>query len=447
MSVYRAARQYGVPESTLRDRTRGNVPVGAKPGGDTLLSHGEEKQFVDHVKYMSSIGYGYTKLNLQYLAAHFASSQGKKAPSDKPLSDNWFYGFLGRWPDLKLAKPQKLSMLRAQYASKEVLSAYFRELATLMTLHGLHDKPERVFNLDETGVTTEHAPPKIVCDATCQPQAVTSPRSSTVTIIGGGNAVGNYIPPYYVFPGKRWNDEFLEGAPSGSSGSMSVSGWSNTNIFQDYLTKHFIKYAGISADPSAPKTLILFDSHRSHVSLTLVEWAKMHNIILFVLPPHTSHITQPLDVAVFGPFKCMYNRECQLFLQRNPGMKITKYEVAKLTAKPYLKALSPENLTSAFRKSGIFPLCNHAYPEMLVSPASIYPAVQDQNQNQENEMPASACLPPSSSQASASLPPSSSQVSDKFFEERKITSVTAKPKKKRFVPPISRRKPAQREKC
>jgi hypothetical protein len=27
MSVYRAARQYNVPESTLRDRTRGNVDI------------------------------------------------------------------------------------------------------------------------------------------------------------------------------------------------------------------------------------------------------------------------------------------------------------------------------------------------------------------------------------------------------------------------------------
>jgi hypothetical protein len=34
------------------------------------------------------------------------------------------------------------------------------------------------------------------------PSSITSPRSSNVTLIGCGNAAGNFVPPY-VFPGKR----------------------------------------------------------------------------------------------------------------------------------------------------------------------------------------------------------------------------------------------------
>ncbi|XP_048250446.1 uncharacterized protein LOC124117724 [Haliotis rufescens] len=360
--------------------------------------------------------------------------------SDRPLSDNWFYGFLRRWPDVKLAKPQKLSMLRAQYASREELRSYFKELATILTFNELRENPERIYDMDETGISTEHAPPKIVCDSTSQPQAVTSPRSSTVTIIGGGNAIGNHIPPYFFFPGKRWNDQFLDGAPPGSSGEMSDSGWSNAKIFQNYLTKHFVKHAGISTDPMPPKTLVLFDGHRSHVSLTLVEWAKKHNVILFVLPPHTSHITQPLDVAVFGPFKSMYSRECQLYLQRNPGVKITKYEVAKLTAKPYLRAMSPDNLASAFRKSGIYLFSNKTIEDLSVAPATIYP--HSDTGNQENEAPPDAPPLESTHETPGSrsdvIPPvqvPSASSTSQFLQERRITKVFCKPKKK-FVPPF-----------
>lgn len=53
---------------------------------------------------------------------------------------------------------------------------------------------------------------------------MTSPRSSTVTIIAAGNAIGNHIPPYIIFPGRRWMPVFLEGAPPGASGEMSESG-------------------------------------------------------------------------------------------------------------------------------------------------------------------------------------------------------------------------------
>jgi hypothetical protein len=98
---------------------------------------------------------------------------------------------------------------KAQSASKEKLESYYKELSTILTKYNLHDKPEHIFNVDETSVTTEHSPSKMVCNKETKPQAITSGRSSTVTIIAGGNAIGNSLPPYFVFSGKRWNSEFL----------------------------------------------------------------------------------------------------------------------------------------------------------------------------------------------------------------------------------------------
>ncbi|XP_062575887.1 uncharacterized protein LOC134237756 [Saccostrea cucullata] len=177
-----------------------------------------------------------------------------------------------------------------------------------MTTNNLLDKPNRIFNIDETGITTDHVPPKIVCNKNTSAQAVTSPRSSTITIIAAGNALGNHIPPYYVFPGKRWMPAFLEGAVPGACGEMSESGWSNGAVFENYLTNHFARHAGITDDINQEPTLILFDGHKSHIRLTLTNWARQRNVILFLLPPHSSHITQPLDVAIFGPLKNMYYR-------------------------------------------------------------------------------------------------------------------------------------------
>ena len=152
------------------------------------------------------------------------------------------------------------------------------------------------------------------------------------------------IPPYYIFKGKRWNSDFLNVAPAGSDDEMSESGWSNSKIFNNYLTTHLIRHTGNREDKEQTPTLILYDGHKYHINLTLTEWAKKRNIILFVLPPHTSHITQPLDVAVFGPLKAMYNMECQTYLKNNPDINITEHKIAKLTIKTFIKALCPENL-------------------------------------------------------------------------------------------------------
>ena len=62
--------------------------------------------------------------------------------------------------------------------------------------------------------------PKIVCAEDSSAQPVTSSRAYNVTIIGGGNKLGNHVSPYYVFPGKRWNSEFLKSAAPCLNGEM-----------------------------------------------------------------------------------------------------------------------------------------------------------------------------------------------------------------------------------
>ena len=444
MSVYRASRLYLVPESTLRDRTRGKVDMEPVIGFDTIFNAKEEEHLVEHVTYMASIGYGYNKVGIQHMARDYAVSLGKLPKSENSLSNCWFYGFLKRWPELTVAKPQKLSLLRARDTSKEKLDCYYKELSSIMFTHNLNDHPERIFNVDETGINTEHTPPKIVCNKNTKPQAVTSTRSATITIIAGGNALGNYIPPYYIFPGKRWNPEFLTGCLPGSNGEMSDSGWSNSQIFQNYVTSHFVKYAGVALGQNQPATLLLYDGHRSHINLTLTDWAKLNNVILFVLPPHTSHVTQPLDVGAFGPLKAMYNKECQLYLQHNPGVNVNKYQIAELTKKPYMRALSPENLISAFRKTGIYPLNCSAISESEIAPSSIY----HQDSGDSVTMPTSivdtqqpepvlfTAVPLAHTHCTTN--PTTSNVNttpSDFFASRNILS-TINRKKRKFVPPF-----------
>ena len=98
-SVYRAARDYHVKYQTLRGRVKGKVTVDAKAGKETLFTREEEKALVAHLVYMSKIGYGYTKTDIQYIGKDYAVALEKKMKSEdsSQLSNNWFYSFLGRW--------------------------------------------------------------------------------------------------------------------------------------------------------------------------------------------------------------------------------------------------------------------------------------------------------------------------------------------------------------
>ena len=163
----------------------------------------------------------------------------------------------------------------------------------------------------------------------------------------------------------------MKGATTGAEGVMSESGWSNSDIFKQYLQDHFLPYVRTQASSSEP-ILLIFDGHASHVSPSLIEWANNHNTILFVLPAHTSHLLQPLDVAMFGPFKSFYYTECAIFMRNHIGQTITKYDMCSMACKAYLKAFIPINIQSGFRKTGIYPFLKDVIDKEKLFPSECF---------------------------------------------------------------------------
>lgn len=362
VSVHRASVQFHVPTQTLRDRVNGTVDAhNLHLGSEAVFTSEEEQPIVEHLKTMSLLGYGLTNVKLQQLGGELAAALGKR-PTDKQLSNKWLYGFLKRHSHtIASLKPSGLDTNRAKSSTPEAVDSYFTNLEGIMVKYNLSDKPQYVFNVDETGIQPEHRPPNVIAPVGQKTHSVTSPRSTTTTVIGCVSAAGSSLPPYYVFKGKRLNPELLKGSLPGSKGVMSDSGWSNGELFKVYLEDHFLPNLPCRADDQ--HILLILDGHTSHISTSLIEWAKSHNIILFVLPAHTSHLLQPLDVGVFGPFKKYYYSECATYMRENIGQKITKYEMCELSGKAYLKSMTPVNITSSFRRAGIFPLNRDAVPK------------------------------------------------------------------------------------
>ncbi|XP_053394116.1 uncharacterized protein LOC123523838 [Mercenaria mercenaria] len=369
LAVKAASRQFGVPAQTLRDRVKGYIdPINCNPGPDTMLSKEEELTIVEHVETMSQLGYGYSNVQLQDLAGELAHSLGRRT-SSKALSNCWLYGFLNRWNSrLTSLNPRSLESCCAKGVTPEVVSNYYGNLHEILVKYNLEDKPIHIYNLDETGLQPNHKPPNIIAPLHSKPQAVTSPRSTTVTLIGCANAIGNSLPPFFVFKGKRWNLDLMQGASAGARGVLSESGWANAKIFKLYLEEHFLPLTRSYSNMSQP-ILLLYDGHSSHVSTSLIDWAKTQNIILFVLRPHSSHLLQPLDVGIYGPLKTFYHSECSLYMKNNMGQVITKYQICELACRAYLKAMTPSNIQTAFRKTGIHPFC-----EKVISQDKLYPA-------------------------------------------------------------------------
>ena len=79
-----------------------------------------------------------------------------------------------------------------------------------------HFGPENLYNIDETGVTTvQQRPSKVVAQKILKQVGaiVSQERGTLVTMALAVNAVGNCIPPAFVFPRVHYKDHFVKGGP------------------------------------------------------------------------------------------------------------------------------------------------------------------------------------------------------------------------------------------
>ncbi|XP_071795300.1 uncharacterized protein [Asterias amurensis] len=353
-SVKKASRIYAVPYSTVYDRVNGRIKKlqCTKSGPDPLLSVEEEQTLVTYIELMASFGYEYSRTEVTSLATDLAVRHGLKKKSEKPLSLQWFYSFMKRWPELKVKKPKSLEIMRTKATSLETVNKYFDELEHILEKHNLVDRPQAIYIVDETSITEHHKPPSCIVLPSHQatPPEDTIDESTTTTVIGCGNAVGMAVPPFFIFKGPRMRKEFLKGCTTGTAGAASDSGKSSSDTFKRYLD-HFSKYR-VPATPENP-VLVLYDEHKCNVSLSLIQWAREErNIILFVLPAYTSHILQPMDVGCFGPFENILND-----LRKNAPPGVAKHSpLCALACKAYTAAFTPSNLHESFRRMGIYPV-------------------------------------------------------------------------------------------
>ena len=175
-------------------------------------------------------------------------------------------------------------------------------------------------------------------------------RGVSVTMCCCINAIGNALPPVYIFPRVHFKNYMLKDATAGSLGLAYPSWWMTGDLFAETLG-HFIKFIKISKSNPG---LLLMDNHISHLSIEAIDMAKENGLCLLTFPPHFSHKLQPLDIGVYGPFKRYYSSFCDSWMTSNPGKPLSIYEVAELSGHAFHKAFTIENITS-FRSSGIHP--------------------------------------------------------------------------------------------
>jgi DDE superfamily endonuclease len=181
------------------------------------------------------------------------------------------------------------------------------------------------------------------------------------TVIQGINSQGWAIPPFIVVQGRNHLSSWYENAnlPPNWRISLSQNGWTTNEIGLQWI-KHFdIHTKGCSV---GQYRLLILDGHESHHSVEFELFCKHNNIITLCMPPHSSHMLQPLDVGCFSPLKRAYSREIDHFI-RARITHISKDEFFIAFRDAFKASFTKENIQAGFQGAGLYPLD----PEHIIS--------------------------------------------------------------------------------
>ena len=140
-----------------------------------------------------------------------------------------------------------------------------------------------------------------------------------ITLIACINAMGWSIPPFFILKAKHHDKAWYVNNPKDWRIGVSKNGWTTNELGLEWL-KHFIYHT--EAATVGSYRLLIIDGHESHQSLEFQNLCEESKIIALCMPPHASHILQPLDVGCFAPLKQAYKKE----IKSIPGLTLSRQE-------------------------------------------------------------------------------------------------------------------------
>jgi hypothetical protein len=313
------------------------------------LDDNEEQVIVEHILELVTRGFP------PRLAAVADMANSLRAERNMgQVGVNWPSTFVKRRPELEVRFNRKYDYKRALCEDPEVIQGWFGLVANIKAKYGILD--DDTFNFDETGFMMGQISTGAVVTASGRrgrPKTVQQGNREWTTVVQGVNATGWTIPPFIIFQGKHhlsaWYKE--EDLPHDWVIGVSENGWTTNELGLQWI-KHFNEHTKKRVVSS--NRLLIIDGHESHDSLDFQQYCKENKIITICMPPHSSHLLQPLDVGCFAPLKKAYGRQAE-DLMRNRITHITKLEFLPCFIRAYNAAITPSNIQGGFRGAGLVP--------------------------------------------------------------------------------------------
>lgn len=353
MTIYKASRTYNIPYATIYSHTKGTRGMKkANKGRLTVLTQEQEEELAAGITTLEKWGFGLSKKEVLQMVADFVKENEIKTPFKEGVpGTDWFISFKNRHA-LSIKIPQSVEYARKKATDPFLIYGYFSLLKETLSELQLLNRPSQIWNLDESSFCIDPSKTKVVGKRGKPCSRITStPGRENTTVCLLASASGEKGPPSIIFKGANIWDQWQTSDEifPGMSYAASKKGWMDSTIFLNYFKNTVIPALG-----EERPVLIIYDGHSTHMTISIIELAREQNITILKLPAHTTHLLQPLDLAVFKAVKTAWDQRLVKWQRHNVGRKLPKNMFSQFIAEIWRDA-SAAIIINGFKKAGIVP--------------------------------------------------------------------------------------------
>ncbi|XP_074040067.1 uncharacterized protein [Leptinotarsa decemlineata] len=343
---------FGIPKRTICNKLKKQHCL--KPGRPTVFSEEEELAVVECIIRLGDFEFPLGQKDLRMIMRDYLrkkSVQIRQFVNNTP-GEEWAKHFLTRHPRLSVRFAENIKRSRAG-VTQVILTNFVNNLRTV--LQGV--EPCNIWNYDESNLTDDPGKKKVITKRGVKyPEIIRNSSKSSISLMFAGNAVGVLLPPFVVYKSTNMWSTWVENGPPGCRYSNSTSGWFDGQTFEEWFKTLMLP----TLKKQTGTKVMIGDNLSSHISAEVLGLCEENDIRFVCLPPNSTHLTQPLDVAFFRPLKVAWRKILGSWKETEAGRRcpvLPKQEFPRLL-KELLNTIQPkqaDNLVSGFEKCGIYP--------------------------------------------------------------------------------------------
>ena len=348
-SIKEAARRFQVPYTTLQNRCKGKTCRPDTRANNHKLTRNEEESLLRWILSINTRGSAPRPSMVRDMANILLAERGGGVVGSK-----WVYNYTQRHNQLKTRYSRRYNHERAKCEDPRVIQPWFDLVRRTIDENGI--QPEDIYNFDETGFAMGLiATAKVITRAEYYGRrSLRQPGNREwVTSIECVNSTGFVLPPCIIFKSTTYQQyAWFDDIPDDWRIEISKNGWTTDEIGLRWLEKLFIP--ATTSRTRGKYRLLVLDGHGSHLTPDFDRLCFKYDIIPICMPPHSSHLLQPLDIGCFAPLKREYGGMIEAKARCNIN-HIDKLDFLAAFPKARIEAFKAATIQNSFSAAGLVP--------------------------------------------------------------------------------------------